>query len=60
MDEGEKVYKAMIWIEGSDRPGQRVSVLARNVEEARRKLEREYGEGNVYYLRNEEDAAAPR
>jgi ribosomal protein L31E len=60
VDVNEKLYKAMIWIQGSDQPGQRVSVAARNLEEAKGKLEAEYGKGNVYYLRNEEDAAAPR
>ena len=60
MEENEKFYKAMIWIEGSNRPGQRVSVAACSLEQARSKLESEYGKGNVYYLRNEEDAAAPR
>jgi len=50
----------MIWLRDSDRPGQRVSVLAENLKEAREKLEAEYGGGNVFYLHNEEDAERPR
>jgi hypothetical protein len=53
-----KLYHAMIWI--ADRPGQRMSVLAETIKEARKKLEAEYGKGNVFCLYNEEDAAKPR
>lgn len=56
----EKLYKAMIWIDGSDQPAKRVTVLAHSTEQARRELETEYGKGNVYNLHNQEDAAAPR
>lgn len=59
-DRNVRSYRAMIWIRGSDRPGQRVSVLAENLQEAKEKLEAEYGEGNVFDLHNEEDAARPR
>ena len=55
-----KLYRAMVWKDGSDKPGQRVSVLAENLVEAKEKLEAEYGEGNVFDLHNEEDAARPR
>jgi hypothetical protein len=55
-----KLYRAIIWIRGSDRPGQRVNVLAETLKEAKEKLEAEYGEGNVFDLHNEEDAARPR
>lgn len=60
MNSSEKLYRAMIWVQGSDRPGPRVSVVACSLDEAKRKLEKEYGEGNVFNLHNEEDAAAPR
>ena len=59
-DRNVRSYRATIWIRGSDRPGQRVSVLAENLQEAKEKLEAEYGEGNVFDLHNEEDAARPR
>jgi hypothetical protein len=55
-----KLYKAMIWLRDPDRPGRRVSVLAKSLKEAREKLEAEYGEGTVFCLHNEEDAARPR
>lgn len=61
--EALKLYRAMIWVRdsgGADRPGQRVSILAENLKEAKEKLEAEYGEGNVFNLHNEEDAARPR
>jgi hypothetical protein len=48
----------MIW--KGDRPGLRVSVFAENLEAAREKLEAEHGEGTVFDLHNEEDAARPR
>ena len=59
MDSNEKLYHAIIWVRGSNRPGERVSVVAANLDEARKRLEAEHGEGNVFDLHNEEDAAAP-
>lgn len=58
--DGVKLYKAMIWLRDPDRPGRRVSVRAKSLEEAKEKLEAEYGEGTVFDLHNEEDAARPR
>lgn len=55
-----KLYHAMIWKRETTIPGKRVTILADDLEDAKRKLEAEYGEGTVYYLRNEEDAAKPR
>ena len=55
-----KTYKAMIWDDDPEKPGRRVSVLAESHNDAKKKLEAEYGEGHVFYLRNEEDAARPR
>jgi hypothetical protein len=60
MNSNEKLYLAMIWVQGYDRPGTRVSVVAHNLDEAKEKLEAEYGEGNIFDLHNEDDAAAPR
>jgi hypothetical protein len=60
MDRNVKLYRAMVWVGGSDQPGQRVSVLAENLDEAKKKLETEYGAGKVFDLHNEEDAARPR
>ncbi len=55
-----KAYKAMIWDDDPEKPGRRVSVLAESLDDAKKKLEEEYGEGHVFYLHNEEDAARPR
>ncbi len=55
-----KLYKAVIWSRGPDAPGQRASVLAETVTEAKQKLEIEYGEGAVFDLHKEEDSARPR
>lgn len=56
----DKLYKAMVWTNGPDAPGGRVEVFARDSSEAQAKLEVIYGEGNVFYVRNEEDAQRPR
>jgi hypothetical protein len=55
-----KIFKAMIWEEDPAKPGRRVSVLAENLDDAKKRLEAEYGEGHVFALHNEEDAARPR
>jgi hypothetical protein len=55
-----KRYKAMIWIRDSDKRGKRVSIEAENLRKAKEELEAQYGEGNVFNLYNEEDAARPR
>jgi hypothetical protein len=53
-------YRAIIWRQDPTGPGQRVTVMATNGEDARRRLEREYGEGTVFDLHNPEDAETPR
>lgn len=53
-------YVAMIWTDDRAKPGRRVSVDAVSLRQAREKLEAEYGQGNVFDLHNEEDAARPR
>lgn len=49
-----RFYRAMVW--SGDGPGQRVSVLAKNLDEAHRILEVQHGAGNLHDLHNEEDA----
>jgi hypothetical protein len=53
-------YKAVIWASDPTVPGKQVSVWAKSLEEARERLESQYGKGNVFNLYNEEDAAKPR
>jgi hypothetical protein len=52
--EPAKEYVGMIWI--ADQPGQRVRVLARSLAEAKKEVERIYGEGHVISIYNEDDA----
>jgi hypothetical protein len=56
----ERPYEAMIWVTDPTVPGKQVTVWAKSLNEAKDRLESEYGKGNVYDLRNEEDAAKPR
>jgi len=51
-----KVFDAIIWDKEPDAVGQRVSVLASDIHEARRKLEIEYGEERIITLHNNDDA----
>jgi hypothetical protein len=55
-----KAYKAIIWSGDPKEPGERVTVLAENLDDAKKRLEAEYGEGRIFDLHNEEDAARPR
>jgi hypothetical protein len=55
-----RIYLAMAWPDGPDKPGRRVSVRANSLDHAQELLEAEYGKGSIFYLRNEEDAARPR
>lgn len=57
-DQPMRTYVGFVWIEG--RPGVRLSVPARSLEEARAAVEAEYGEGHVISLWNEDDASKPR
>jgi hypothetical protein len=61
MDEDKmKIFNAMIWGDDPDKPGRRVTVLAKDLDDAKRQLEAKYGESHVFDLHNEEDAARPR
>jgi hypothetical protein len=55
-----KTYTALIWEDDPQKPGRRVNVLAENLDDAKKKLEREYGEGRIFNLHNDEDATRPR
>jgi hypothetical protein len=60
MQTGIRRFVAMIWTSDAKRPGQRVEVEAADLQEARTKLEAEYGEGNVCNLHNEDDSLRRR
>jgi hypothetical protein len=55
-----KVYKAIVWDRDPNAHGQRVIVVANNLAEAKRKLEKEHGEGRIFYLHNEDEASTLR
>jgi hypothetical protein len=55
----QKSYRAMIW-ETPSSIGKRVTVIAKSLDDARLKLEAEYGEGAAFDLHNERDASTPR
>jgi len=55
-----KRYEAIVWVQGSDDAGRRVSVEAEGLDQAKEELEVQYGEGNVFNLQSEEDASRPR
>jgi len=55
-DSNERLFVAMVWRDGPDKPGERVSVLAKDLHEAKRLLEDTYGKGNVFDLHNPDDA----
>jgi hypothetical protein len=59
-DCGMKTYSAIIWDDDPQKPGRRVSVFAESLQEAKERLEEEYGEGHVFNLHNEEDAGRAR
>jgi len=49
----------MIW-ETPSSVGKQVTVIAESLDDARLKLEGQYGEGSVFDLHNENEASAPR
>lgn len=54
----EREYVGFIWID--DKPGVRLAVQARSLDEARSIVEAEYGAGHTISLWNEKDARRPR
>ncbi|WP_395745586.1 hypothetical protein [Prosthecobacter sp.] len=55
-ESSQKLYHAIVWREGPDQTGERVTAWASDLDEAARLLAEEYGKGNVYNLHNKEDA----
>lgn len=56
----EQEYEAVIWTNDPTVPGKRATIFAEGSSAARKLLEEIYGEGNVFNVHNEEDAAKPR
>jgi hypothetical protein len=59
MQPKQRTYKAMIW-ETPSSIGKRVTVTAESLDNARRKLEEEFGKGAVFDLHSEVDASMPK
>lgn len=59
MQPNEKTYIAIIW-KTPTIVGKRVTIVAESLDDARLKLEVEFGEGTVFNLHNEIDASMPR
>jgi len=53
-------YRAIICQPGSNSVGVRVTTVANSLAEAKQQLEKEYGEGTVFNLHNDDDADRPR
>jgi hypothetical protein len=56
----KKLYRAIIWTPDPVVAGKRVQVYAMNAEDAKRRLQAEYGIENTYSIWNDEDASRPR
>lgn len=53
-------YKAIVWKPEEGSPGERTTVLAHCLEDARHQLVEQFGEGSVMSLSNEADANCAR
>jgi len=56
----KRLYCATIWIDGTDQAGKRLTVCAESLTEAKRLLELEHGNGNVFDVHNPREADEPR
>lgn len=56
--EKTRTYKAIVWV--GDRPGQRLTLEATDLEQAEKYLREKFGQDIVFTLYNEEDANRPR
>ena len=56
--EKTRIYEAIVWV--GDRPGQRLTLEARDGDEAMKYLHDKFGQDIVFTLHNEEDANRPR
>lgn len=60
MPEMIREYKAIVWTKDPEKPGQRVTVRARNLDEARKLVEEQFGSEITCSIWNEEDANRTR
>ncbi len=60
MGENKRVYQALVWSHDINKPGERTSVIADDLDDAVRQIKEKYGQDIVYSLHNEEEAAKSR
>mgnify|MGYP000374335160 CR=1 FL=1 len=60
MNESKRLYRAIVWCDGSNESGERTTVLAGDLDDAERQLRQRYGKDIVFSLYREEDADKPR
>jgi hypothetical protein len=53
-------YQAIVWTDDPARPGERLTPLASNLEDAKTQIVDKYGSNITCSIWNEEDAAKPR
>jgi hypothetical protein len=59
MNEGKRLYRGIVW-DDPNKVGERMTLLAEDLEDAERQLKRKYGEHVVFTLHNDEDADRTR
>ena len=60
MEQKKILYQAIVWRQDPNQPGERVTVFAYDLEDAKRELEQIYGDNFTFSIYNEEDANRPR
>lgn len=60
MNESKRFYQAVVWSRDPDKPGERLTVLADDLDDAARQIKENFGEDVVFSLHNEEDANKSR
>ncbi len=58
MDQEMRPYEAVVWRD--DLAGERVTIFAKSLDDARRELKHRFGDDIRFSLYNEEDANKPR
>lgn len=51
-----RIYQAVVWQKGPDQTGERITLEAKDLDEAKNLLENQYGKDSVFSLYNAEDA----
>ncbi|MDH0863150.1 hypothetical protein [Mitsuaria sp. GD03876] len=55
-----RLYEAIVWKQAGAQPGERTSLLATSLEDAKRQLRARFGEDLVFTLYNQDDADQAR